>query len=395
MTSSHHFEPSPTVPDVVDCDNSLHCDENTYAEFENAVSFIPVDRIDLIVKAPSSRETYARLKSAERVVKEILQGDVEYTYSRPTKGDRHTPNLTRNGNYAAVLVRNFPFEILETKTLSVRLELFKKVVGALGGAYALEALPGNFAYSEEYMNDPNFVPMCRAGFIKRLVADLQRHGRSRSFQNALKRAQESTKNILEKFVAVVANLFECCSALQVIRVDLSYKESARSMVNVKTAKQNMRRFLNHIRHRTLFKDLLGHMWKFEEGVCDGLHFHCFFLFDAEKVNAGITYSFGLGKFWGELTGGRGKFHSCNANMGSYRYLGIGKVHHADLDMHKTLFTILNYFAKMDQAISDPGVRSYGFSKPVEPTPKSKGGRPRQEVVIGSPFVSQVSNIVPA
>ncbi len=379
--------------EITTFESSLHVDENLYAELEFGATFIPVDRTEFITTASASRETYGSLKSAERVVKTILQGDGEYTQLRTNKDERHTLVLTRRGSYVAAIIRNFPFETVGHKVLSVRLELFKQVVGTLGGPYVLDALPAHYAYSTKELSDPKFISRCRARYIQRVVSELQSHGKSRIFRNALKRAEESSKDILKKFVAVVTNLFECYSALEIIRVDLSYRLDARSKVDVKTAKQDMRRFLNHIRHRTQFEHLVGYLWKFEEGVCDGLHFHCFFFFDGEKVKADIHYSHALGEFWKTLTGGRGCFHSCNAKKASYRFLGIGKVHHADIEMHKALYIALDYFSKMDQAISDAGVRSYGFSKPVQPTPKSKGGRPRI-VVAGSPFASRDVYVMP-
>ncbi len=357
-------------------------DETTYCALEHDVTLVPQDRSDQLSELKSSREIYVQLKFAESIVRTVLEMPTfSYTSQRTSRNGQITLMQTRHGAFLETMLRNFPWNALSNKALSAHLDLLRKLVDNLGSLDAFLALPGQSDYAPSELKGSAFLPRCRAGFIKRLVHDLVQQGATPEFRKILKAADQRVDFVLQKMVKVIRNLFEAYACLSIIRIDLEYRQAVRNTMTIKTAKNDIRKFLNYLRHRKDFKHLVGHIWKLEMGVLNGLHFHCLFFFDGSEAKADIFHSMSLGKYWEQITAGRGIFHSCNAKKSNYRFLGIGKVTHADAAMHKTLYDILVYLAKSDQALSAPGERTFGYSKPVKPTAKSLGGRPRNDAVL--------------
>lgn len=350
-------------------------DHSLYEEMEIAASCAPSDRTDTISEAHTARSVYSFLKVKEKTLVQLMATDDPYVNTKGANENKHLW-LSRKGKYLAKLIQNFPSYMLEGKVLSSRLEAFRDVLANLGGVEAFMALPGEAEYSSSELRDANFVPRCRAAFVYRIVSDIRKVGNSRRFLTRQKKANECSKLVLNKMVAVIQNLFQFSSKLLVIRIDFEYRFEARSQITSRKAKQDLRKFLNNIRHQTVFKNLLGHIWKIEQGVFGGFHFHTFFFFAGNSAQRDIFLSMALGKYWEKVTEGRGKFHSCNAKKGAYRYLGIGKISHTDLSMQSGLLIALKYLAESDKAQSVPSERSFGYSQPLEVTPESLGGRPR-------------------
>jgi hypothetical protein len=350
-------------------------DDIVYAEQELAATIIPTDRINKIEVARTARETYLRLKEVEKMLVNLISSEqpcVAIKYN----GEHALLMLNIRGRCLASSIQNFPFTLVEGKTLSCRLDIFMEVINNLGGIEGFECLPVEHRYLQTTLKDPSFQPKCRAGFVLRAALDLRKIGNSRSFKARLTKAKKESEETLKKLVGVVQNLFLVSSKLLVIRVDFEYLLNARSLVTIRSAKRDMRKFLNNIRHQTQFADLLGHIWAVEEGLAGGIHFHCFFFFKGHEAQRDVFYSMALGKYWVKVTEGRGAFHSCNAKKGSYLYRGIGMVSHSDLEKHSGLLLALAYFTAADKAQSIPFERSFGHSKPHTPPPESLGGRKR-------------------
>ncbi len=350
-------------------------DHHLYAEMEIAEGFAPPDRADTIYVAKTASSIYSYLKVFEKTLVHLMATEDSYVTMKDANGKQKIW-LNRKGSYLAKMIQNYPELMLEGKTLSCRLEAFREVLENLGGVETFTSLPGEASYSHADLIEANFVPKCRAGLIHRIVSDLQKIGNSRRFIKRLEQANDRSELVLDKMVAVIHNLFQFSSKLLVVRIDFEYRLEARTEVTSRKAKKDLRKFLNNIRHQTVFNDLLGYIWKTEQGIFGGFHFHTFFFFDGNCAQHDIILSMALGKYWIKVTEGRGAFHSCNAKKGAYRYLGIGKISHADLSMQSGLLIALKYLAESDKAQSVPSERAFGFSKALEVTPKSLGGRPR-------------------
>lgn len=374
----------PTTPHEVEAANP----ESTYALLEHENARIPTDRLNSDNHSGTAAHCYAALTFAEDYTKQAILSMEGMVQKRSAGGRGKTVvlSMTRKGQAFVRMLLQFPYERLQGVQLSPHINLLRWIVDRIGAIDGLETLPHSYMYDVALLDDPNFRPRCRPGMLLRVLTELRDHGTSSDFKNAVNAAKRKYDGKLEGMVAVIRNLFEAHGTLMVLRLDYEYHGAHRQQTDVRTAKKDMRKYLNNSRHNKLFADMLGYIWRVEEGLFGGgVHFHTLFFFDGSRTRADIYFSQKLGEYWVKITGGRGKFHSCNMSKSSYRYLAIGKVSHDDEVAHKALYSVLQYFAKASQAIQVPGVRSIDHSDPLPIKSPDKGGRPRK-VEIVSPFV---------
>lgn len=211
-------------------------------------------------------------------------------------------------------------------------------------------------------------------------------------------------------------LFERHARLEVLRVDLLYREacvddqsapkagerlSAASQqcqahmldgkkivrenlarIDVRTAKEDMAHFLRNMRNNTIFDAMVGYIWKLEYSRWSGYHFHCVFFYDGSKVQKGAYLAQQIGDYWAStITKGRGFAHNCNLDQRRYRSWGIGRVDYDDVDKRVKLDQALAYLAKREQYVRvKPGSKCRVFQTGVVKQ-KAVAGRPRMKVVL--------------
>jgi len=188
------------------------------------------------------------------------------------------------------------------------------------------------------------------------------------------------KRNYDGMVDYVNRLFDVYSKLQVLRLDLSYKKSCASGLEIKDAKKDLQHFLSNRRTKpSLFKHCVGHVWKLETTPVKGPHFHCALLYDGSQVIKDAHLASKIGTYWNEqITDGRGIHFNCNAKKTSYDKCGIGMISHTDEEMRNNLITeVLPYLAKTTQGIDSPqSGNERCFGKGIIRKKKSKAGRPR-------------------
>ena len=111
----------------------------------------------------------------------------------------------------------------------------------------------------------------------------------------------------------------------------------------------------------------------------GHHLHVCFLFDGSQVCKDEYLAHEIGKYWIELTGGRGYYHYCKA--GQYKRSAVGMVNHDDHEKRGFLLEALCYLAKKDQFVRiRPTPKTKTFFTGQMPRAKSgRTGRPRGSV----------------
>jgi len=183
---------------------------------------------------------------------------------------------------------------------------------------------------------------------------------------------ESTKQYIDK-------LQENYSKLNIVRIDLSYKELHARNTTLEEANKDIERMFCNMRSKpSIFKDKVGYVCKREYTRDKGVHFHTIFIYDGQRVQKDTCKAEQIGDYWKQLTEDKGIFFSCNHQKKKYKKLGIGMLEHHDKKKRENLDDTISYLCKDEQDIEPikQNKKSRAFTRGT--TPKSKGniGRPR-------------------
>jgi hypothetical protein len=191
----------------------------------------------------------------------------------------------------------------------------------------------------------------------------------------LSRNEKSATSYIEK-------LFERFARLMVVRVDFFFAKDGENSTSTSEARSYISRFLNNKRSNGIFSDLVGYVWKLEDGQIRGPHFHCLFFFDGSKACKDVYAGMEIGRYWKEITDGKGQFFNVNANYQTYLNpmfdVGVGMINHYDFEKRRGLKYIVKYFFKAEQYLSAKSLkklRTYGHGEVPGVT---NSGRPRSK-----------------
>jgi hypothetical protein len=210
---------------------------------------------------------------------------------------------------------------------------------------------------------------------------------------------------LKSVVTYFDDLFLDYSKILVVRVDLGYQAEEADKITFERAHRDIQRFINYRKWHSCFKHCIGHVIGRERGTNSteenggngrGYHFHCFILFDGQKVKDDVELARKIIDYWENRIVNSPRTPSeeriktwafnCNqkARNDGYRYNGIGMVQHSDELKRWHMISALIYLTKNSQALGDdvpPGMRA--ITKGLH---KSKAlemrGRPRLVTVQG-------------
>lgn len=168
------------------------------------------------------------------------------------------------------------------------------------------------------------------------------------------------------------------SKLNIVRVDLAYKKPHSDNITLEDANNDINRMLNNRRSKpSVYKDQVGYILKREYTEDKGVHLHALFIYDGQKVQKEGHKATQIGKYWEQLTDGKGSFHNCHNNK--YAHNGIGILDHRDSDKRKMLDEdVVSYLCKDEQAIEPvkENKKARAFTRGTIPKCKGNIGRPR-------------------
>jgi len=152
-------------------------------------------------------------------------------------------------------------------------------------------------------------------------------------------------------------------------------------------KDRKRLFTNLKGKPSLFKHLVGYVWRIEFGRQAGYHLHVLFFFDGAYVQKHEYIAQEIGYYWRDvITQGRGYFENCNRKKSKYgEAWALGEIDHWDAIKRHKLSYALQYFCKTSQLVQVVpyvGCRLFGCGF-VHRQRKVHGGRPRTKGVVGS------------
>jgi len=229
----------------------------------------------------------------------------------------------------------------------------------------------------------------------------KRAQRDRRCKDYLNFAEDYDLNEQESVVAYFDDLFMDYSKILVVRIDLGYQAEEADKISFERAHRDIQRFINYRQWHACFRHCIGHVVGRERGTSStkenggngrGYHFHCFILFNGQKVKNDVELAKQIIDYWqnrivnSRRTPGdeRIKTWFCNCNAGSYRYNGIGMVQHSDELKRWNMISALIYLTKRSQALGDdvpPGMRSLTKGQ-HKPRALETRGRPRLITIQG-------------
>lgn len=191
----------------------------------------------------------------------------------------------------------------------------------------------------------------------------------------------NSQRMIESTTTYIDDLFDIYSKMQFIRLDLSYtKEHARE-ASLEEINEDLTHLLNNRRTKpSIFKNMVGHIFKKEFTEDKGPHIHSLFIFDGQKVSKDEFIGEQIGKYWkNEITDGKGIYHNCNREKGRYAVCALGMIDHTDETKRTALKEkAIAYLCKEEQSV-DPIKQSgneRSFSRGIAPRKTSNAGRPR-------------------
>lgn len=214
----------------------------------------------------------------------------------------------------------------------------------------------------------------RVDMLNAFIDSIRLEAESQEFKKTINKYQRRAKDNYGSLMKYINNLFDedvgKNARLMVLRVDFGYEENDlftnEKWRNAKflQAQGDRVRLFNNRRSNKIFKHMLGYAWKLEYSLKKGFHYHMFFFFDGSQVWDGEDKARRIGEYWKTaITKGKGLYHNCNANKGSYKYLGTGIIKHDDVKLREDLEKAALYLTKTDYCkvglIAQKKVRIFG------------------------------------
>lgn len=308
------------------------------------------------------------LKHIEEFVSEILNSsDSGYDFETDIFGARAT--LTKLGEKYVERVDAFIDNYEPNLEYSEYVTLFYRICEELGLHNRAFSFKGSYP----------FPGLEKEQLLNRLISEIRRIGTSDDFKDGVRRRKQNSRRNYISLVEYVNQLFGRYSRMLVLRLDFYYPNNGIDDVNGIEAGKLRQKFLNNTRGNTLFKEMVGYIWKLELGVSRGLHLHFAFFYDGSRVRKDAFLGERIGMYWkNRITDGNGSFHNCNLRKSEYRNLGIGMVSHDDSAKREELLNVLGYLTKTEQYLKfKTKVRVKVFGKGGLGPGKSSRGRPRK------------------
>lgn len=230
-------------------------------------------------------------------------------------------------------------------------------------------------------------------------------------------AEDYDLDELKRVVTYFDDLFMDYSKILVVRVDLGYQADEADKISFERAHRDIQRFINYRQWHGCFKHCIGHVVGRERGTTPiqveggngrGYHFHCFLLFDGQKVKDDVELAKQIIDYWqNRIVNSRRTpaneliktcYFNCNlkAQTSGYRYEGIGMVQHSDELKRWHMISALIYLTKWSQGLGNdvpPGTRALTKGQ-YKPRAVETRGRPRLITIQGETVTVRRSTRTP-
>ncbi|MFC3532019.1 inovirus-type Gp2 protein [Vogesella facilis] len=170
--------------------------------------------------------------------------------------------------------------------------------------------------------------------------------------------------------------------------DITMPGAIEGRVTLEEVQKDRDRFFGNMKGKpSLFRHLVGYVWRIEYTRLAGYHMHVMLFFDGAYVQKHEYYAQKSGEYWRDvITEGRGYFENCNRKKSEYGdNWALGLVDRRDSDKRGKLLHAMGYFCKMSQivhVVPYPKCRLFQcvFTRRQR---KGAGGRPRTRSFVGA------------
>jgi len=163
-------------------------------------------------------------------------------------------------------------------------------------------------------------------------------------------------------------------------VEINQTSSTKGVISFEEVQADRARLVRNMKGKpSIFKHLVGYIWRIECSRISGYHLHMTFFFDGSHVQKDAYLGDLIGQYWIDtITQGRGYYENCNRNKSRYGHaLALGRIDYTDTDKRRLLFDALSYFCKASQVVQMvPYKNCRTFQCAFHRVRSAKIGRPR-------------------
>lgn len=219
-----------------------------------------------------------------------------------------------------------------------------------------------------------------------VMEDIKAEASRPIIQDFSRRVDRAAKDRKEKAISIINKCFAERSRLLVLRVDLGYRkgrfiESEDFIKDMERVKNEWRIMSDRIKSGKVIPNVMAVFGKLEYGVLAGFHYHLVVIMKGSDHQQDINYAKMLGQYWyGEVTGGEGRYFNCNRIKHRYKKLGIGTINYHDkgkVDALKEV--VIDYVVKSDYYMSAllPARKTFVQLSCTKKESMGRRGRPRR------------------
>ena len=247
--------------------------------------------------------------------------------------------------------------------------------------YSCWTIESVFSLDLKKISHPDYYPDEETAIaLNSIVESIRMCAQAEWFQRASYDRRYEANAKADSVAQLTAQVLRYYARTMIVRVDLGYQIVARKGLTIDKVYDHWDQFLYLMGRHPVFENLVGYAWSIEQGVDQGFHIHCEFLFDGSKDRWHVNKGFDVGAVWKQVVGEGGKIFNCNANIKSYDQdrVGIGLIDRMDSKTCLNSIEEIRYIAKDTQflRIKPQGRRTFGSS--MKPDIEAKRGRPASQ-----------------
>lgn len=177
--------------------------------------------------------------------------------------------------------------------------------------------------------------------IRRLV-------RSPGYKAAMSKDRRRAKDRYESCAKYVLDLFEGCSQLLVLRVDLYFEGEGKLLSDSPEARQAFGKLGRDLNDRRIIPGVIGYIDVTEDGLERRLHHHLLVICDGNDHQEGYRFSQAIGNYWVNQCVGSpllASFKNCWLRRDEYQFNALGVIHYTDTRMLMGLREAIEYMVK--------------------------------------------------
>lgn len=215
--------------------------------------------------------------------------------------------------------------------------------------------------------------------MRGLTRFIRRVCRSWAFKNEQKKFERQAESNFASGRELLRHWFSRRSRLLTLRVDLYFRPWAKSVGTSKEAERLMRNFQRRLYDGRVVPDFLACIYKREDGISRGAHWHALILLDGHHRRNAYGLSRQIGEDWMRQAGqARSSYFNCYSRAHRFKFNGLGMIHVGDIQKLIGLRAALTYMTKRDCVLKFDSGKDQHFrtSKPRLKT-GHKRGAPRK------------------